>query len=232
MLVIPKLELLGGAHAHRGVASPMASDDVVATARAWAAAGFSRLHVVDSDAVAGRGSNARQLEAIARDAALEIQVACGSESMDQIEACLDAGATRVVLGPRALVELDWLGSIAETFPGALIVETTVHERRVVTRGWVRTLPVDLLDLIDDLGGIPLAALFVTALDGAGGGGLELALMEDVVEACEFPVLAEDDRPTMSGLYALEHRGLAGVVIPDSTFATELEPRSVAAEFGG
>jgi phosphoribosylformimino-5-aminoimidazole carboxamide ribotide isomerase len=232
MIVIPKLELLGGAQAHHGVAGPMVSHDPVGTARAWAAAGFSRLHVVDSDAVAGRGSNARQVEAIARDSGLEVQVASGSESTDQIEACLDAGATRVVLGPRALAELDWLGSTAETFPGALIVETTVRERRVVTRGWVRTLPVDLLDLVEDLGGIPLAALFVTSLDGADGGGLELALLEDVVGACAFPVLAEDDRPTMSGLYALEHRGLGAVVIPDSAFATELDPRSVAAEFNG
>jgi phosphoribosylformimino-5-aminoimidazole carboxamide ribotide isomerase len=168
------------------------------------------------------------VEAICRDVGVDVDVSAGSNAADQIEGCIDAGATRVVLGARALTEEDWLQSVAEAFPGALIVETTVRERRVVTRGWVRILPIDLLDIADDLAGIPVAGLLVTP---AAGSEPELALLEDLVEACAFPVLIEDSHPTLSAFRAFEHRGLGAVVIPGAELATALDPRSVGNEFG-
>lgn len=231
MLVVPKLELVNGASARLGDGGGLGSDDPLTAARAWAAEGFSRLQIVDRDSVAGRGSNMGLIEIIGRDHAADFDLVAGSDSSESVEACLEAGASNVVLGPRALAEPDWLASVSETFPGTLVVETRVRERRVVTRGWVRTLPLDLLDLVDELAGLPLAGLLVTSLDGAAGDGLELALLEDVVDACELSVFVEDARPTMGDLRAFEHRGLAGVVIPGPALATSLDARSVANEFG-
>lgn len=231
MLVVPKLELLNGVSARIGDAGALGSDDALIAARAWAAEGFSRLQIVDRDAVSGRGSNLGLIEVIARDRAAELDLVTGADSSESIEGCFDAGASRVVLGPRALAEPEWLASVTQAFPGVLIVETRVRERRVVTRGWVRTLPVDLLDLVDELAGAPLAGVLVTSLDGAAGDGLELALLEDVVDACDVPVFVEDTRPTINDLRAFEHRGLGGVVVPASVLATSLDARSVANEFG-
>jgi phosphoribosylformimino-5-aminoimidazole carboxamide ribotide isomerase len=228
MLVIPKLELLGGGFARAGAAGALASDDPLAVTRAWVAEGFSRLQVVDRDALAGRGSNMALVETIGRDTGVEVDLSAGSESTERIEACFEAGASRVVLGPRALAEEEWLHATAEAFPGTLLVETHVRERRVVTRGWVRTLAVDLLDLVENLVDVPVAGLLVTA---PAGSSLELALLEDVVDACSFPVLVEDAHPTMSALRAFEHRGLGGVVVPGAALATALDSRSVASEFG-
>jgi phosphoribosylformimino-5-aminoimidazole carboxamide ribonucleotide (ProFAR) isomerase len=231
MLVVPKLELAGGACAPLGDAGALGSNEPLTVIRAWVAEGFSRLQVVDRDALAGRGSNMRLIEVIGRDGSIDLDLVVGADSTEQIEECLEAGASRVVLGPRALAEGDWLASVADSFPGTLMVETSVRERRVVTRGWVRTLAVDLLDLVADLGGVPLAGLLVTSLDGAAGDGLELAFLEDVVDAYELPVFVEETRPTMNDLRAFEHRGLAGVVVPGPTLATLLDARLVASEFG-
>jgi phosphoribosylformimino-5-aminoimidazole carboxamide ribotide isomerase len=230
MLVIPALELAGGLCVRTG-GGALGSADPLAAARAWASDGFSRLHVLDRDALAGSGSSSNLVESLSRDAGLEVDLSAGSDSTERIEACLDAGAARVVLGPRALAELDWLESVAGAFPDTLIVETSVRERRVVTRGWVRTLPVDLLDLVDELAGLRLAGLMISAFDGGSEDRLELALLEDVADACEFSVLVADGRPTIGSLRALEHRGLSAVVVPGSALATALDPHAVAGEFG-
>jgi phosphoribosylformimino-5-aminoimidazole carboxamide ribotide isomerase len=231
MLVIPRIDVVGGLCVRFGDAAPFGSDDPITAARAWAAEGFTRLQVVDGDAVAGRGSNSGLIEVIGRDGSVEIDLSTKSESSDQIDACLDAGATRVVLGPRAIAEPEWLETVSSEYPSTLIVETSVRERRVVTRGWVRTLPVDILDLVESLAGVPLGGLVIAALDAGSGGGLELSLLEDVADACAFPVLVEDTRPTMGGFRALEHRGLGGVVVPAGALAASLDPRGVANEFG-
>ncbi len=229
MLVIPKLEVAGGICVRTGEPGASLPGDPAATAGRWSSEGFSRVQVADLDALAGRRSNLVAMETIARDGSVEVDVAAGSESVEQIESCLDAGASGVILGPRALAEFEWLESAVGLFPGMLMIETNLSARRVVTRGWVRTLPVDLLDLAEELGGLALGGLVVASREPADG--LELALLEDVAEACAFPVLVEDNQPTVSALRAYEHRGIAGVVVPGDALAAMLDVRSVASEFG-
>ena len=222
MIVIPKIELAGGAVTGD-------APDHVPVSRRWSELGYSRLQLVDRDAIAGFSSNGALIEPLARDAGLEIDLSAGDESLERLEASLELGATRVIVGPRGLAELDWLAAVADTFPGSLMLESSVRERRVVTRGWVRTLPIDLLDLVEELNGVPLAGLLITSPE-AGADGVELGLLEDVADACECPVFVEEGRTTMTDLYALENRGLAGVVIPARAFVEELDARSVAREF--
>ena len=116
MLAIPVLDLRGGASIQPG--SPR---DPVSAARSWSLAGFSRLHVTDLDAASGLSASDNALEAVVRDGALDIQADGGIESADQIDRLLELGASRVVVGARALAEPEWLASTAELFPGSLIV---------------------------------------------------------------------------------------------------------------
>lgn len=222
MLVIPKIELVGG------VLTGGVTEQSLGP-RAWSDLGYSRLLLIDRDAISESGNNGPLVDSLTHDSELEVDLAAGDESTERIEASLELGATRVVVGPRGLAELDWLSTVADNFPGALLLESSVRERRVVTRGWVRTLPIDLLDLVDDLAGVPLAGLLITTPE-AGGDGIELGLLEDVAGAYECPVFVEEARPTMAGLYALENRGLAGVVIPARALAEELDARSLARDF--
>jgi phosphoribosylformimino-5-aminoimidazole carboxamide ribotide isomerase len=94
------------------------------------------------------------------------------------------------------------------------------------------LPVDILDLVDELNAVPLLELLVNLrpLDDAVRFG-ELALLEDVAERSRCPVLVAGGISTIADLRALEHRGIAGALIDaekllDGTF----EAREVAQEF--
>src|SRR3954469_15894629 len=167
MIAIPSVDLRSGV-----CVQPTAADrqeqgaalgHPVTVARSWANAGFHRVHVLDLDADSGNGSNASLVEDIIRDGALDVQAGGGVQSTDQIERFVDAGATRIVLGSRALDEPAWLASASEAFSGLLVVGTDVRERRVVRRGWVRTLPLDIFDVIEDLNGLPLGGLLLSAL---------------------------------------------------------------------
>jgi phosphoribosylformimino-5-aminoimidazole carboxamide ribotide isomerase len=135
-----------------------------------------------------------------------------------------------VVGPRWLDEPEWLVSTAETFPGLIIVATNVRERRVVTRGWVRSLPMAVLDVVADLSGLPLGGLLVSSADGYRDGA-DLALIEDIAEASPVPVIVDGGVQTMSDLRALEHRGVSAVLLSEQLYRGDLDARSVAMEFG-
>jgi phosphoribosylformimino-5-aminoimidazole carboxamide ribotide isomerase len=222
------VQLVGGSFAHEKIRL----ENPIDVARSWEHYGFHRLHVVDLDAATGRGSNLPIIRSLLFDSGVPIQVGGGIRSDELVEELLEAGASRVIVGTRAIEEPEWIADLAARHPGEIIVACDVRERRVTTRGWEHTLPLDILDVLEDLNPLPLGGLLVTAVHREGRmQGTDLPLMEDVAEASNFPVFASGGITTMQDLRALEHRGMAGVVIGMALYTGALDPVVVAGEFG-
>ena len=235
MLAIPAIDLreghvvqlVGGEYDREQVRL----DDPVHIARQWAAAGFSRLHVVDLDAATGLGSNRDCITQILWDGAAACQVGGGVRTEEDVRALLESGAACVVLGTRALEDPDWLSRVAMEHPGCCMLAADVRERRVTTHGWARTLDRDVLSVVDDVASLPLAGLLVTAVHREGRmQGTDLPLMEDVVDASPFPVFASGGIASMADLRALEDRGVAAAIVGMALYTGAIDPRVLAEEF--
>jgi phosphoribosylformimino-5-aminoimidazole carboxamide ribotide isomerase len=236
MLAIPAVDLRAGACVQLGGSTHARErvrlDDAAEVARSWTRYGFRRLHVVDLDAATGHGANPRLVREILRDTPAEVQVGGGIRERDQIEDLLSDGASHVVVGTRGLEEPDWLAEIAEEYPGQVILAADVHDRRLVTRGRARMNSPDILDIVDELNGLPLGGLLVTAIHHEGAmQSIDLPLMEDIAEASHVPVLASIGMASVRDLRALADREVAGVVIGMALYTGALDPRAIAAEFG-
>ena len=221
------VQLVGGSYAMERVRLA----DPIAVAREWGNIGFARLHLVDLDAATQRGSNLHHIRAILDERTADVQVGGGLRSVDQVRDTLADGARYAIVGTRALEDLDWLAEVAHEHPGEIILAADVKERRIVTQGWQRTLPGNIIDMVMELDDIPLAALLVTAVHKEGQMlGVDLPLMEDVVETASFPVLAAGGVGGMGDLRSLANRGVAGAVIGMALYTGALDPRVVAEEF--
>ena len=235
MIAIPALDLReracvqleGGDYARERVRIA----DPLEVARVWARAGFRALHVVDLDAATGRGSNAgvvRELRA-ARTAA--VQVGGGIRSARAIAALLRSGSERVVVGTRAIEDAAWLAAAAARFPGRIVVAADVRGRSVVTRGWSRTLALDVAALVETIDSLPLAGVLVTAVHREGRlEGADLALMEEVAARARVPLFAAGGIRGMDDLRALAHAGIRAAILGMALYTGALDPRAVAEEF--
>jgi phosphoribosylformimino-5-aminoimidazole carboxamide ribotide isomerase len=235
MIAIPAVDLRGGACVQLVGGSydheRLRFDDPHGVAHGWARLGFTRLHLVDLDAATGRGSNEDLIAELLRDREANVQVGGGVRSGDAIERLLAQGADRVVVGTRAIEEPGWVDSMASLFPAELIVAADVRDRRVVTRGWERTLARNVIDVVEELNALPLAGVMVTAVHREGQlSGTDLFLMEDVAEASEHPVYASGGITTIAELRALEDRGIAGAIIGMALYTGALDARLVAEDF--
>ena len=111
MILFPAIDLKDGACV-RLVQGDMArattfNPDPAAQARAFAAAGFERLHVVDlNGAFAGRSVNGAAVEAILAAIDVPVQLGGGIRDMAAIEGWLAKGMARVILGTVAVSDPD------------------------------------------------------------------------------------------------------------------------------
>ncbi len=235
MLAIPALDLRGGACVQLVGGSyakeRVRLDDPIAVARQWACAGFRHLHVVDLDAATGAGSNAAVVAALLDNADAAVRVGGGVRSRDRVDDLLAAGAARVIVGTRAIEDLDWLADLATSHAGLLIVAADVRERRVVTHGWSRAQQLDVFDVLAELEHLPIAGVLVTAVHREGlMTGPDLALVQDLTDATDLPIIASGGIASHDDLRALEHRGSAAAVIGMALYTGALDPIAVAQEF--
>ena len=236
MIAIPAVDLRGGACVQlvggEYDQEKVRLDDPLGVAREWARVGFRQLHVVDLDAATGRGDNRAVVEELLRELPMAVQVGGGVRDEERVAALLDQGAARVVVGTRALEDPDWLADLALRFPQAVVVAADVKERRIVTRGWARTLARDVVDVVEELNALPLAGVMVTAVHKEGQmQGPDYFLVEDVVEACAHPFIASGGIAGARDLRELAERGVAAAVMGMALYTGALDPRQTAEEFG-
>jgi phosphoribosylformimino-5-aminoimidazole carboxamide ribotide isomerase len=235
MLAIPAIDLRDG-HCVQLVGGDYAKEavrleDPVRVAQRWVAAGFTRLHLVDLDAATGRGSNRELLREIITRGGVPAQVGGGVRDGEAIDALLEDGADRVVVGTRGVEDPEWLARQADRAPGRIVLAADVKGRTVVTRGWAKETTREIVELIRELEDLPLAGLLVTAVQKEGKmQGTDLALMADVVDAAPWPVIASGGVGSLQDLRSLEDRGVAAVVLGMALYTEALDARIVAEEF--
>lgn len=235
MLAIPALDLrdrhcvqlVGGDYN----AESVRLDDPVAVARRWAAAGFSRLHIVDLDAATGRGDNRDIVRQLLRDVTLPMQVGGGVRDEEALISLFDDGAEQVIVGTRGIEDPSWLREQAAAFPGRIILAADVRDKQVVSKGWTTRTKLRLPDLLSELDGAPLAGILVTAVHKEGKMlGTDLPLIEEAVLLSPWPVIASGGIGSMQDLRNLEDRGVSAVVLGMALYTDAIDPRVVAEEF--
>ena len=140
MIVYPAIDILEGKAVRlaRGdfEARTEYDADPLEAARRWVAAGARVLHVVDLDG-ARRGSpaNLDQIERIAHEVDVPIQVGGGLRSVGAVRDAVSAGAARVVLGTAAYADVDFLDEVVAEHADRVVVSVDTRNGRLASAGW-------------------------------------------------------------------------------------------------
>jgi len=152
VILLPAIDIRGG-HAVRLRQGDFAQETVyderpVDAARRWVEQGARYLHVVDLDgARAGEPQNLRHVEEIAA-LGVPVQAGGGLRSIPSVRAAFRAGATRVVLGTAAYVDLDFLDDAVAAWGDRVLVSVDVRGGRVASAGWTEQTQMPAASVID------------------------------------------------------------------------------------
>jgi phosphoribosylformimino-5-aminoimidazole carboxamide ribotide isomerase len=236
MIVAPALDLqdgrcvqlVGGAPGTERISSP----DPARVARYWWEMGFETLHVVDLDAALNRGHNRDQIRRVVRATEAFIQVGGGLPDEEAIDEILSLGVNRVILGTRALEDLDWLEKMAETEPWRVIVAADAMDGKVLQKGWQESSGISVDEFVGRLKGLPLAGVLMTDIAREGRlAGINPALVDRTISSTEHPVWISGGVSDDLDLRAAEGCGAHGVVIGMELYTNRMDAAKVAKEYG-
>jgi phosphoribosylformimino-5-aminoimidazole carboxamide ribotide isomerase len=235
----PAIDLKGGAcvRLKRGemAEATIYADDPAAQAAAWEAAGFPWLHVVDLDgAFAGESRNGAAVRAILGAVRIPVQLGGGIRDMAGIEAWLDAGVTRVILGSAAAKDPALTRAACRAFPGRIVLGIDARDGMVATEGWAETGALSALDLAAMYRDAGAAAIIFTdiARDGMLA-GLNIAATEALARAVPVPVIASGGLASVADVRAVRNSpaGIAGVILGRALYDGRISPAEAIAAAG-
>ncbi len=213
------------------------SDDPVAVARGFAAAGARRLHVVDLDgARTGEPAHGEVVGAIvvAVGERVAVEVAGGLRSEQAVADVLDAGAGRAVVGTAALRDPSFAGRLVATH-GAdrIVVAIDVRDGLAVGQGWATDATgVDALVAVERLADAGVGVFEVTAIERDGLlGGPDLALYGRLVALGLGSIVASGGVATLDDLRAVMDIGCAGAIVGRALYDGTLDLASAVEALG-
>ncbi len=218
MQLIPAIDLLGGkaVRLRQGRYDEVTAyhDNPAELARSWSGRA-PRLHVVDLDGA--RDGAAAQFELVRNIAAAfggGVQVGGGIRTREAIQAYLDAGVERVVLGTAAIRDPELVRGAIARHPGRIVIAVDARGGLVATEGWREQSTRRAVDVVRELAAGPLAAVLYTDIERDGMEvGPNLAETARLAREGGVPVIASGGVGTLEHLRALAREpGIAGAIV--------------------
>ena len=180
------------------------NDDPAAQAKSFETQGFEWLHLVDlNGAFAGKPVNAAAVEAILKAVSLPVQLGGGIRTLAQIEAWLDKGIRRVILGTVALRDPALVREACRAFPGRIAVGIDAKGGRVAVEGWAETSDLTAIDLANRFADAGVSAIIFTDIDRDGVlKGLNIDSTLELARAVPIPVIASGGLASMDDIHRL------------------------------
>jgi phosphoribosylformimino-5-aminoimidazole carboxamide ribotide isomerase len=207
--------------------------DPAAQARSFEQQGFEYLHVVDLDgAFAGKPMNARAVESMRSHVKMPIQLGGGIRDLKTLEAWLDKGISRVIIGTAAVRDPAFVKDAAKRFPGRVAVGLDARDGKVAVDGWAETFEVTALDIAKRFEDAGVAAIIFTdiARDGLLK-GLNLEATIALAEAISIPVIASGGLASIADVEALltpRAKKLGGAIAGRALYDGRLDPSQALA----
>ena len=204
------------------------NDDPADQAATFEKQGFAWLHVVDLDgAFAGQPMNGNAVDAILARIKIPVQLGGGIRDMRTVEAWLEKGVARVVIGTAAVRDPTFVREAARLYPGKIAVGIDAKNGHVAVEGWAQTSALTAEELgrrFEDAG---VAAIIYTdiARDGILK-GLNIEMTLALAQAVSIPVIASGGLASIADIERLlepDCKALAGAISGRALYDGRINP---------
>ena len=203
------------------------SDDPAAMAQRWADAGAELIHVVDLDGAFEKSpQNLKAVKKIIETVDTPIQLGGGIRNERAIDAVLQLGVQRVIIGTEAIKNPRWVKQVARQYPDQIVIGIDARDGRVAIEGWTETTLIRAVDLAKQFEDCGVAAINFTDIHRDGmQTGPNITETRRLAEAVDIPVVASGGVATIEdikNLLPLAQFGVSGVITGKALYSGTLD----------
>lgn len=194
----------------------------------FVAAGAAWLHVIDLDGARdGRVANLDVLRQIVKQSGAQVEFGGGVRDEATIQAALETGAQRVIVGTRALEDWEWFRDIVHRrdYVNRIALGLDARLGKLATRGWTRETHRTAVTVAAAVADWPLAAIVYTDIARDGlllGPNIEAIRL--MASQSTVPVVASGGVTDLDDVRRLAELPLAGVVIGRALYEKTIDLR--------
>ena len=198
-------------------------EDPLTAAEHWLAQGATFLHIVDlNGAVEGRPVHTKEVAAICGVVGLSVELGGGLRSVDAVEAALDLGVSRVVIGTAAYDNAALLQTLCKKFPGKIVVGIDARQGKVAVKGWKEITAMDAVELARRCEQDGAARIIYTDISRDGtSSGVNLDETLKIARAVKIPIIASGGVASLDDirdLLPLENEGVESVIVGKALYS--------------
>ncbi|MER2536680.1 MAG: 1-(5-phosphoribosyl)-5-[(5-phosphoribosylamino)methylideneamino]imidazole-4-carboxamide isomerase [Rhizobiaceae bacterium] len=232
MILFPAIDLKGGQCVRLKLGdmaqATVYNADPAAQAKAFEDQGFEWLHVVDLDgAFAGESRNGSAVEAILKATKNPVQLGGGIRTLAHVEAWLDKGLARVILGTVAVRDPGLVKEACKRFPGRIAVGIDARGGKVAVEGWAEASSLGAVELAQKFEGAGVAAIIYTDIDRDGVlAGINWEATIALAGAVSIPVIASGGLASLADIRRMREpdaRKLEGAISGRALYDGRIDP---------
>lgn len=190
------------------------SENPVEVARAFLAAGATRIHLVDLEgAKKGSPANLSTIRSIIKAGDLFVEVGGGIRSMETIEKYLAIGADRVILGTSAVTDPNFLQEALAKYGDKIAVGVDLKDGFVAIKGWTEKTELTADAFFAKMQRIGVRTVICTDISRDGAmKGANRELYRELSEKYSIDLIASGGVSTLEDVKALAQMDLHGAII--------------------
>ncbi len=218
MLIFPAIDLYEGkaVRLYKGDYEQMTvySDSPIELVEDFVEQGAKHLHLIDLEgAKTGQTPNLELIRDIRALSPLFTQVGGGIRSMDVVDAYLNAGVDRVILGTAAVTDPVFLEEAIKEFGEKIAVGADIKNGYIAISGWTENSGIDAFSFCRRMQDLGVKTLICTDISRDGAmRGANRALYRALSERFSMRITASGGVSTLEDVRALRAMDLYGAII--------------------
>lgn len=228
MIIIPAIDLLDGkpVRLYQGDydSQVQVSGSAQQTAQNFKDGQAEFLHLVDlNGAKYGERIHFPLIKRIVEMTGIPVEVGGGIRTMEDIEAYLNAGVSRVILGTAALKDPEVLKEALAKYGKQIAVGIDAKNGMVSVEGWLDDSQVDALEFAQEMEALGVKTIIFTDISRDGTlSGPNLEMLKKLREALHVTLIASGGIKDIDDIKALKELGVDGAIVGKSIYAKTLD----------
>ena len=218
MNIFPAIDLFGGkaVRLFKGDYAQMTvyNDNPVSVAEDFKACGAKHIHLVDLEgAKSGVPANQETIKKICASFGGFVEVGGGIRNMDTVDAYIDAGVDRVILGTAAVTDKVFLKNAIAKHVNKIAVGVDLKDGYVAIKGWTEVSNITAKDFFEEMTALGVTAVICTDISKDGAmQGTNRELYKELSGMFDIDIIASGGVSSIEDVRALKEMDIYGAII--------------------